>query len=43
MNTIRKTLLKLKFKWMLFKSKFKKQKSTNLRNDYFIYERDDDK
>lgn len=43
MNTIRKTLLKLKFKWMLFKSKLRKQKPDNLRNDYFIYERDDDK
>lgn len=42
MSIIRKILLKTKFKWMFFKLRFKKQKTSDNPVYYFIYEKDDD-
>lgn len=42
MNTIQKLFLKIKFKWMLFKLRFKKQKTDDRPVHYFIYEQDND-
>jgi len=41
MNNIQKFTLKLKFKWMIFKMKLRKQKNEVDTDEPFIYEQDD--
>jgi hypothetical protein len=41
MNNIQKFTLKLKFTWMIFKMKLRKQKNEVNTSEPFIYEQDD--
>ena len=42
MNTIQKFILKLKFKFIIFKMRFTKHETEADKSEWFIYERDED-